>query len=756
MASDIFKENNIKFKNDTINNEISSFLDNKNYFLCIDKNVYQKHYNYLKPLIENCLDIIIIEALEENKNQEHVDLIHKMLFDNMADRNSNLICIGGGLIGDLAGFAGATYMRGLNLIHVPTTLLACVDSCIGSKVAINKFQIKNLVGTFYPANYVLIDSTFLTTLSTRLFKEGLVELIKHGLLNDESILICLNQINSLEELRNDTELLIKLIKKSMKIKLDIVEKDYYDSKYRHQLNLGHSIAHCIELADNNDYLHGECVAIGILLALTLDNNYLNNNAYIYAKELFEKFECIKPFVDIDFSKLKYDKKKNKTVINEVILKDISNVSFKEFEINKLIDIYQKNYQTLKENIKVSPNQFIFYPTTLNGKLVLPPSKSYLHRYIIAASLTSTITVISNVTSLCDDVKVTIEAMKKYNVDFIYKDNKLIIDSRYFSMKNETFIDMKDSASSLRILLPLLINFTDNLNINGSKSLAKRPLTTYFNIFDENEIKYSLKSNDNLPLTINGLFKNNHFKIDELTSSQFISGLLFLLPMLDFNSTITLAQKPQSLNYIKMTIKVLNDFNIKIEHNENYDEFKILGNQKYLSKNNYNIENDYSALNFFEVANFLGNNIHLPSINNKTLQGDACLSALLNNNEPIDISNIPDSAPILALSMLENGGTLTNINRLKYKESNRIESIIDYLNKMGINYVLANDYLTIEKGEIIGGKFNTFNDHRIAITLIIASTKANSPVVLDEIKSINKSFPTFIEQYLNLGGFYDEK
>ena len=755
MPKQMLDDNNIILGNGILNSEISSFFNNKDYFLCLDNTVFRLHYDYLKKLIDNAKGYLVIEADEANKDQEHVSLIHEMLFEHKADRHSTLICLGGGLIGDLGGYAAATYMRGINLIQIPTTLLACVDSCLGGKVAINQFGIKNIIGTFFQPKKVIVDPIFLTTLTTRLFKEGLVELIKHGLLQDKTILAKLAEIANIEDLRDNEILLLELIEQSMIVKLNVIEQDLYDNNYRQQLNLGHSVAHCLELDANNDYLHGECVAIGILLSLTLEDNYLENRAFVEAKKLFEKFECHKELVKIDFTKLNYDKKKQTTMITEVILNDIGKVEFKKYEIAKLQEIYENNYVELKKKVKTSATCFVFKPTTLKGEVCLPPSKSYLHRYLIGAALSKKLVKLTNVTSLCDDVKVTIAALEKYNVSIKYENDCLFVDGRNFVKQDKVKLDLNESASSLRILLPLLIQHTNELELDGKPSLARRSLATYFELFKENEINYHLESELNLPLTIKGNFNNNVYEITDLTSSQFISGLLFMLPLLDIDTTIKLKKTPPSLPYLKMTLKVLADFKVKVDYNEDYTFFTIKRKQSYLANDNYEIEIDYSAYNFMRIANELGNEIILPETR-KTEQNDAYLIDYLTKSNVLDLTNLPDCLPIASLYLIKNGGQFTNIERLKDKESNRIEATTAILEQMKISYELTNSCLKVNKGELSGGAFETYNDHRLAMTLIIASTKANGNVLIKEIKSINKSFPTFIDEYLKLGGIYDEK
>ena len=750
-------DHHIKIMHSHSQNFLEGYLANRDYFVCIDKKVYQKHYFKIKKLLQNAKGILLIEATEENKNLEEVNKIYQLLVDKQADRNSFLLAIGGGLVGDLVGYVAATYMRGLKLINLPTTLLSCCDSCVGAKVGVNYQGTKNLLGTFYQAELVLIDLSFLTTLTTRLFKEGLVEIIKHGLLVDQRIITDLQSYDNIYQLRKDKAMIKNLIKKSLQVKLTIIEQDYYDHNLRQQLNFGHSIAHCFELADNNDYYHGEAVAIGILLALTLNNDFKHNEAFLTTKILFEKFGCLKELVALDFNNLYWDKKKNKNYINEVTLTKINTSKIECYLLEDLITTYQTNYQLLQDIIVPSQSLLTFYPHKLQGHLFLPPAKSYLHRYLIAAALSKSVTYFYNVTSLADDILVTIDVLKKLDCSFSYQDSLLIVDSRSLSFKDELTLEMNESASSLRMMLPLLLCFSHTLTITGKNRLNYRSLEAFYKLFDDNEISYSHPQDSNFPLEISGKFKNDELLISGNHSSQFISGLLFILPFLSKNTTIKVTGEIVSLPYLKMTIKTLADFNVIIKHSADYRHFQLSQGNNYLSWGSYKIESDCSAQNYFELANHFGNNIHFEQTNYDTLQPDNHFKQILkDNNLEVNITDKPDCAPLLALNYSFVGGTITGINRLLDKESNRLAAICDFLTKMAVNYQIIDDSLVIEASNPQPNNFNTFCDHRIAMSLIILSSIVDFPIVINESKSICKSFPTFLEEFEKLGGKYDEE
>ncbi|MDI6783574.1 MAG: 3-dehydroquinate synthase [bacterium] len=203
---------------------------------------------------------------EYYKNLDIVRDLYSRLIENRFDRNSGLIALGGGVIGDLTGFVAATYLRGIPFIQIPTTLLAQVDSSIGGKVGVNLPEGKNLVGSFYQPNLVIIDPTVLQTLPDRELHAGLAEVIKYGVIYDSSFFNWLEK-NMAEILQGQLSLVTKIIARSCEIKAEVVSKDETEQGLRAILNFGHTVGHAIEtLTGYATYSHGEAVAIGMVAA----------------------------------------------------------------------------------------------------------------------------------------------------------------------------------------------------------------------------------------------------------------------------------------------------------------------------------------------------------------------------------------------------------------------------------------------------------------------------------------------------------
>ena len=232
---------------------------------------------YLNPLLESLsshkeIISIVLPDGESYKNQNSLDDIHTQLLKNKADRSITLIALGGGVVGDITGFAAATYMRGVNFIQIPTTLLSQVDSSVGGKTGINHPLGKNMIGAFYQPKCVISDVNVLKTLPSRELSAGLAEVIKYGLIRDLKFFEWLeDNINSLKEMKASS--LIEAIQRSCENKASVVEADEFESGIRAILNLGHTFGHAIEVAQGyGNWLHGEAVGAGMVMAAKLSKS----------------------------------------------------------------------------------------------------------------------------------------------------------------------------------------------------------------------------------------------------------------------------------------------------------------------------------------------------------------------------------------------------------------------------------------------------------------------------------------------------
>lgn len=417
------------------------------------------------------------------------------------------------------------------------------------------------------------------------------------------------------------------------------------------------------------------------------------------------------------------------------------------------------------------DKIIIKPKLLKGNIVVPSSKSLGHRGIIAAALSRGISRVDNI-QLSKDIEATMEIMKELGAVVNIEDQNLYIDGRkMFSYEKKLDLRCRESGSTLRFLIPLALTKDGDYIFHGEGKLISRPLEPYYEIFEEKGIKYS-REEDGLPLKVSGKLTSGTYRVRGDISSQFITGLLFSLPILEGNSRIQITTKLESKGYIDLTLDILKDFGIEIENN-NYKEFNIRGAQKYNSRNYY-VEGDYSQGAFFLIAGALGSSIVCSGLNKDSLQGDKVILDILeamgcNMEESeegikvnpsktkgieIDASNCPDLVPVLTvLASLSEGETkIVNAKRLRIKECDRLYAITKELNKLGANIIELEDSLIISGvNELKGGEVDSHNDHRIVMALAIAATRAKGDVIINNPSAVEKSYPNFFKDYFKLGG-----
>lgn len=273
---------------------LKDILRYKRCFFIIDKLVYEKFYStYLVELISGLNhDIYLFECMEKNKDINIVIEIIETLSKNGYIRDSVLIGIGGGIIGDIAGFVSSIYMRGIQFVNIPTTLLAQVDSSIGGKNAINVSGCKNLVGTFNQPHFIIIDNNFLRGLSRREIISGLAEALKYGIICEYDFLTYIYK-NLTDILSGEIEVIREIVKRSCEFKIDIIKRDEYDTSIRKILNHGHTIGHAIEsVTDYSMYTHGEAIIIGMYYEslIAFKSNLIDEIYFKHISKILKSFD----------------------------------------------------------------------------------------------------------------------------------------------------------------------------------------------------------------------------------------------------------------------------------------------------------------------------------------------------------------------------------------------------------------------------------------------------------------------------------
>jgi 3-dehydroquinate synthase len=301
--------------------------------ICVisDTNVYKLYGDELSKVLSDVssdVNSIVFEAGEENKTLDTVKDIYRKLIGFHLDRKDLIVALGGGVVGDVSGYAAATYLRGIDFVQVPTTLLACTDSSIGGKTGVDFDEFKNMVGAFHMPKLVYMNLSTLQSLSAREFASGMGEVLKHGLIKDASYYEWL--INHFSEI-NDRELdvLEHMIQRSCEIKRDVVENDPKEQGERALLNFGHTIGHAIEKYMDFSLKHGECVALGMIAAcyISYKREQLSTEEFYEIRDMFMPFFLpITLDDDADAKKIleytKSDKKMQAGRIRFILLKDV--------------------------------------------------------------------------------------------------------------------------------------------------------------------------------------------------------------------------------------------------------------------------------------------------------------------------------------------------------------------------------------------------------------------------------------------------
>ncbi|MCQ2386924.1 MAG: hypothetical protein MJ066_00550 [Clostridia bacterium] len=388
------------------------------------------------------------------------------------------------------------------------------------------------------------------------------------------------------------------------------------------------------------------------------------------------------------------------------------------------------------------------PSKLNGEVFIPSSKSLSHRAIICASLCAEKSSLI-INGISEDILTTLNAIKSLGGNYKIKNNLVTVSPIKCKKNYVPKINCNESASTLRFLLPLCATLYEKVDFTGKKSLCNRPVIQLLK-----SMKGVLYNNKKLPLSICNNLKGNDFEIDGTLSSEYVSGMLFALSNLNKKSTLKVNGNINN-PYIKMTIKVLKDFGVNITKKDN--TFTVFG-KTFTKKENYNIEGDYSNASPFIISNKLGAKIKINNLNDKSIQGDKNVYSLLekiDKDEVIDLSSNPDLFMCLSVyASLKNKKTkFIGIQRLKYKESDRIKSVYHTLKKVGVKCKKdKNSFTILRRKNIKHNKIlSSFNDHRICMAQTILGLFLNKSITIKNASAINKSYPNFFNDIKSLGG-----
>ncbi len=408
------------------------------------------------------------------------------------------------------------------------------------------------------------------------------------------------------------------------------------------------------------------------------------------------------------------------------------------------------------------------PSKMCGQINAIASKSYAHRILMCALLSKDNGVIKNAIN-SKDICATINCLNALGVNVEIKNNNFYLTKG--KMQENVVLDCIESGSTLRFILSIVLALSVPCTIIGREGLAKRPLGELINVLKEHGANID---SDSLPLSVSGKLTPGAYTIDGSISSQYITGLLMALPILYGDSEIIVKGNLVSSNYIDITIEVMKLFNVFVEKKEN--NFKIKGNQQYIFPKDISIQGDWSNAAFWLSLGAINNGIKVSGLELNSSQGDKEILNIIEkmggkisyenkdiiveksklHGIDIDANNIPDLCPIISiLSACATGVTkIKNVDRLKIKETDRLSAIIETLDKMGVKCEYKDNVLTIYGGRIKAFNGKSYNDHRMVMMQAIAASVADGECSIQNIEAIDKSYPTFFEDYKTLGGIYN--
>ena len=385
----------------------------------------------------------------------------------------------------------------------------------------------------------------------------------------------------------------------------------------------------------------------------------------------------------------------------------------------------------------------------SGTVTAPPSKSMAHRMLICGGLSEGVSTIHGIAP-SEDVLATLDCLSALGADYTYDNDTVVINGTGGIIRPRDVLKCRESGSTLRFFMPLCMISGIKSTLAGSETLLKRPLSVYENICAKQGIHYTNNGNT---ITLSGELHSGDYKIPGNISSQFISGLLFALPLLSGDSTLDIVPPIESCSYINLTIQALNNFGVKVKW---LDErtLHIPGGQKYQS-GEVSVEGDYSNAAFFAALRTLGGDVNVDGLRDDSIQGDRVYTRyfeqLVKGTPAINISDCPDLGPILfAVAAAKSGGVFTGTKRLKIKESDRGAAMAEELAKFGVSTKVEEDTIVVypiafhPPAETLCGH----NDHRIVMSLSVLLTLTGGTI--DGAEAVKKSMPDFFEKLHSLG------
>ncbi|KAL6866296.1 3-dehydroquinate dehydratase (3-dehydroquinase) [Amphichorda felina] len=791
---------------DLVNNIPSS-----TYVLITDTNLYDTYVPSFKQRFESTVTAKPVRLLtytippgEASKTRETKGELEDWMLSQQCTRDTVIIALGGGVIGDMIGYVAATFMRGVRFVQVPTTLLAMVDSSIGGKTAIDTPMGKNLIGAFWQPRRVYIDLEFLETLPAREFINGMAEVVKTAAIWDETefttlensapqILACVRSQGK-DRLRPIKDVLRRIVIGSARVKAEVVSTDEREGGLRNLLNFGHSIGHAIEAILTPQLLHGEAVAIGMVKEAELARflGVLRPGAVSRLSKCIASFdlpisledkrvvkltagkECP---VDLLLEKMGVDKKNDGKLKKVVLLSAIGKThepkaSVVEDRCIRLI---------LSASARVTPG----VPQGLNVTVTPPGSKSISNRALILAALGTGQCRIKNLLH-SDDTEYMLSAISRLRgASYSWEDagEILVVEGKggkLLASKDELYIGNAGTASRFLTTVVALCSPSDTAGfsvLTGNARMKLRPIGALVDALRSNGVSIDyLGQKNSLPLRVDaaGGLEGGNIELAATISSQYVSSILMAAPYAKTPVTLRLVGgKPISQSYIDMTISMMRSFGVAVIKSTDEPNTYHIPQGAYSNPSEYIIESDASSATYpLAIAAITGTTCTVPNIGSKSLQGDARFavdvlrpmgcsveqtghSTTVTGPKPGELKALahvdmePMTDAFLTASVLgavASGKTrITGIANQRVKECNRIAAMKAQLAKFGVQCNELEDGIEVigrplDSLQVSKGEVHCYDDHRVAMSFSVLSVAVPHVTVISERECVGKTWP----------------
>lgn len=516
----------------------------------------------------------VFERGEQSKNFFVLNDLLEFMAENYITKKDILVSLGGGVVSDVSGFAASVYSRGIRYVQVPTTFLSAIDASVGGKTAVNIKAGKNLIGSIYQPSMVVCDPDTFDTLEPDVYAQGTAEALKLGIIGDKRMFARLSKATFHKNIED-------LIESCVKIKADIVAEDEFDVGGRQLLNLGHTFAHSIEKNSNYKISHGSAVAMGLAMAAkaaavrgickpdvyekineALIRNGLNTKCRISPEKIAEG--------------MLNDKKRRGDILNMVFPKKLGKCDIVPIPVNEVIDVVKDAMEVGKESVMgVNENMDVYLEA---------PGQ----RVLLAAALADRETIFK-INDIDEDLETIIDCLRELGAVTEIRSGGLCKVTP-ISMSKDTdkggflpIINCRENSVALRLLVPVMAALKKEAFVSGTGELAKTPFN---DMIEAMEPMGSVFRFDHFPFELSGELRAGEYEFDSNVSIVFLSGLLMALPLVEGDSRITIEGGLESYESIDKTIRVLKEFGVSVEKNE--DGFAVKGDQKYISPKGFEI------------------------------------------------------------------------------------------------------------------------------------------------------------------------